>query len=381
MVRKLLTVVLLALGVASAQSFRGLSLGTPYPEMGVQPGESVSLTLTVKNHGLPPGVVRLAVAEAPQGWQASLIGGGRLVRAVYLAPDGEATLTLRLQPPKEVKPGTYRFLVRAEGLGRTATLPIALVVGQGLPQRLSLEAELPVLKGPPTSSFRYRVTLKNESDRDLLVSLEYEAPKGFQVTFTPAFGSQQVTSLPIKAGESKDLDVEVSLPKGTKADAYGITLRAVAGEAKAELGLTLQVTGRPEVSFTTKEGRLSGQVTAGRENAVKLVVKNQGSAPAKNLSFSASEPSGWEVKFEPDKLEVLEPEKEAEVTARIKPSPKAVTGDYMVTLSLSGDEGVSASLDYRATVVRSTLWGLVGIGLMAVALLVLGFAVNRFGRR
>jgi len=381
MVRKLLTVVLLALGVASAQSFRGLSLGTPYPEMGVQPGESVSLTLTVKNHGLPPGVVRLAMAEAPQGWQASLIGGGRLVRAVYLAPDGEATLTLRLQPPKEVKPGTYRFLVRAEGLGRTATLPIALVVGQGLPQRLSLEAELPVLKGPPTSSFRYRVTLKNESDRDLLVSLEYEAPKGFQVTFTPAFGSQQVTSLPIKAGESKDLDVEVSLPKGTKADAYGITLRAGAGEAKAELGLTLQVTGRPEVSFTTKGGRLSGQVTAGRENAVKLVVKNRGSAPAKNLSFSASEPSGWEVKFEPDKLEVLEPEKEAEVTARIKPSPKAVTGDYMVTLSLSGDEGVSASLDYRATVVRSTLWGLVGIGLMAVALLVLGFAVNRFGRR
>jgi len=32
-------------------------------------------------------------------------------------------------------------------------------------------------------------------------------------------------------------------------------------------------------------------------------------------------------------------------------------------------------------VVRSTLWGLVGVGLMAAALLVLGFAVNRFGRR
>ena len=381
MVRKLLTLVLLGFGVALAQGFRGLSLGTSYPEIGVQPGESVNLTLTLKNYGLPPGVVRVRVAEAPQGWQASLIGGGRLVRAVYLAPDGEATLTLRLQPPKEVKPGTYRFLVRAEGLGRTATLPIALVVGQGLPQRLSLEAELPVLKGPPTSSFRYRVTLKNESDRDLLVSLEYEAPKGWQVTFTPAFSSQQVTSLPIKAGESKDLDVEVSLPKDTKADTYGLTLRAAAGEAKAELALTLEVTGRPEVRFTTKEERLSGQVVAGRENAVKLVVKNEGSAPAKNLSFSAFEPSGWEVKFEPDKLDTLDPGQEQEVTARIKPSPKAVTGDYMVTLSLSGADGLSESLDYRATVVRSSLWGLVGVGIMAVALLVLGFAVNRFGRR
>ncbi|MGC8876115.1 NEW3 domain-containing protein [Thermus sp.] len=381
MARKLLTLLGLVLGVALAQSFRGLSLGTPYPEMGVQPGESVNLTLTLKNHGLPPGVVRLSLAEAAPGWQASLIGGGRLVRAVYLAPDGEATLTLRLQPPKEVRPGTYRFLVRAEGLGQTASLPIALVVGQGLPQRLSLEAELPILKGPPTSAFRYRVTLKNESDRDLLVSLEYEAPKGFQVTFTPAFGSQQVTSLPIKAGESKDLDVEVSLPKDTKADTYAVTLRALAGEAKAELGLTLEVTGRPEARLSTKEGRLSGQVVAGRENPVKLLVKNEGSAPAKNLSFSAMEPSGWEVKFEPDKIEALDPGQEKEVTARIKPSPKAVTGDYMVTLSLSGDDGVSASLDYRATVVRSTLWGLVGIGLMAVALLVLGFAVNRFGRR
>jgi uncharacterized membrane protein len=381
MTRKLLTLVWLALGVALAQGFRGLSLGTPYPEMGVQPGESVSLTLTLKNHGLPPGVVHLSLAQVAPGWQASLIGGGRLVRAVYLAPDGEATLTLRLQPPKEVKPGTYRFLVRAEGLGQTASLPIALVVGQGLPQRLSLEAELPILKGPPTSSFRYRVTLKNESDRDLLVSLEYEAPKGFQVTFTPAFSSQQVTSLPVKAGESKDLDVEVSLPKDTKADTYAVTLRALAGEAKAELGLTLEVTGRPEVRLSTKEGRLSGQVVAGRENPVKLLVKNEGSAPAKNLSFSAMEPSGWEVKFEPDKIEALDPGQEKEVTARIKPSAKAVTGDYMVTLSLSGDEGVSTSLDYRATVVRSTLWGLVGVGLMAVALLVLGFAVNRFGRR
>lgn len=319
MVRKLLPLLLAVLSLASAQGFRGLSLGTPYPELGVQPGESVNLTLGVKNHGLPPGVVRLSVAEVPSGWQASLIGNGRLVRAVYLAPDGEASLTLRLQPPKEVKPGTYRFLVRAEGLGQTATLPIALVVGQGLPQRLSLEAELPILKGPPTSSFRYRVTLKNESDRDLLVSLEYEAPKGFQVTFTPAFSSQQVTSLPIKAGESKDLDVEVSLPKDTKADTYGLTLRALAGEAKAELALTLEVTGRPEVRFTTKEGRLSGQVVAGRENAVKLLLKNEGSAPAKNLSFSAMEPSGWEVKFEPEKLEVLEPGQEQEVTARINP--------------------------------------------------------------
>ncbi len=378
---KVWTLLVLLLGLAWAQGFRGLSLGTTYPEIGVQPGETVNLTLTLKNLGLPPGVVQLRVAETPGGWQTALIGGGRLVRAVYLEPNGEASLTLRLQPPKEVRPGTYRFLVVAEGLGQRASLPITLVVGQGLPQRLSLEAELPILRGPPTSDFRYRVTLKNESDKDLLVSLEAEAPKGFQVSFTPAFSSQQVTSLPLKAGENRELDVSVTLPKDTKADTYALTVRASAGDAKAELGLTLEVTGRPEVRFATKEGRLSGRVTAGRENPVKLLVKNEGSAPARDLSFSAFEPSGWEVRFEPEKIETLEPGAEQEVTARIKPSNRAVAGDYMVTLSLSGAEGVSENLEYRATVVTSTLWGLFGVALVAVALLVLGFAVSRFGRR
>jgi hypothetical protein len=55
MARKLLALALIALGVALAQGFRGLSLGTPYPEMGVQPGESVSLTLTLKTTGFPRG--------------------------------------------------------------------------------------------------------------------------------------------------------------------------------------------------------------------------------------------------------------------------------------------------------------------------------------
>ena len=372
--------LLLFLGLALAQGYRGLSLGTPYPEQGIKAGESVTLNLNLKNYGLPPQIVRLSL-ELPQGWQGVLMGGGRLVRAAFLAPDQEVSLTLKLQPPKDLKPGTYRARVLAQGQTARAELPLTFLVGEGLPKRLSMEAELPILKGPPTSSFRYRVTLKNESDQDLLVSLEYEAPKGFQVTFTPAFGSQQVTSLPMKAGESKDLDVEVTLPKTTKADTYTVKLRALAGEARAELNLALEVTGKPELSFTTKEGRLSGRAYAGRENPVKLLVKNTGSAPIKNLTFSASEPSGWEVKWDPEKIEVLEPNKEQEVTARIKPSPKAVAGDYMVTLSASGDEGVSQSLDYRLTVFTSTLWGLLGVGIAAVGVLVLSFAVSRFGRR
>ena len=377
---RLLALLLLLTSLGLAQGFRGLALYTPFPSQSVRVGETINLPITLKGFGLPPQTVQVRVVELAQGWKASPLGGGRVISAVYVLPEGEQNFSLRLEPPPGVRPGTYRFRLVAEGSGTRAELPIALTLGQVLPKRLSLESELPVLKGTPTASFRYRVTLRNESDQDLLANLEADAPENFRVSFSTAFGGQEINSLPLKAGESKDLDVLITPPRQVEAKVYAVTLRALAGEARAELAVNLDITGQVELSLTTPEGRLSGRAYAGRENPVKLVVKNTGSAPAENLEFSSSEPSGWEVKFEPDKLERLAPGTESEVTAKIKPSPRAVAGDYILTLRASAGSA-QAPADYRVTVQTSTLWGLVGVVLIAVAVGAVGFAVSRFGRR
>jgi len=110
------------------------------------------------------------------------------------------------------------------------------------------------------------------------------------------------------------------------------------------------------------------------------VVKNNGSAPARNVTFSASEPTGWEVTFTPERLDEIAANDQAEVTADLKPSDKSLSGDYMVTMTASGGDA-SGSADFRITVGRSTLWGFAGVLLIAVALGVVTFAVNRYGRR
>ena len=46
MMRNVLALLAVLWSLALAQQYRGLALGTAYPEIGVQPGESVSLTLT-----------------------------------------------------------------------------------------------------------------------------------------------------------------------------------------------------------------------------------------------------------------------------------------------------------------------------------------------
>jgi len=131
---------------------------------------------------------------------------------------------------------------------------------------------------------------------------------------------------------------------------------------------------------TTPDNRLSGNATAGSSSPLKLVVKNNGSAPARNVTFSASEPTGWEVKFTPERADEIPANGQAEVTASLKPSDKSLSGDYMVTMTASAGDA-SGSADFRITVGRSTLWGFAGVLLIAVALGVVTFAVNRYGRR
>jgi len=52
----------------------------------------------------------------------------------------------------------------------------------------------------------------------------------------------------------------------------------------------------------------------------------------------------------------------------------------MLTLEANGDT-TDASADYRVTVMTSTLWGSIGVGIAAASILVVGFAVSKFGRR
>ena len=374
----LFVVIAAANPLPAAAGFQGLRISTPFPSQSAQLGEPITLTLTVKNFGLPPQTVSLRVGSAPPGWKATFLGGGRVVESVFVDPDQENTVTLRLEPPKGVRGGDYRFQVVATGQNASATLPVTLTLGNVLPRRLSLVAELPVLRGSPTSSFRFRLTLKNESDQEFLVNLNADTPRGFNVTFTTL--GQEVASLPIKGGESKDLDAEVRLPPKVPADTYPIAVRVVGPGASAELALRLEVTGRPELSVTTPDNRLSGNATAGSSSPLKLVVKNNGSAPARNVTFSASEPTGWEVKFTPERADEIPANGQAEVTASLKPSDKSLSGDYMVTMTASAGDA-SGSADFRITVGRSTLWGFAGVLLIAVALGVVTFAVNRYGRR
>ena len=79
-------------------------------------------------------------------------------------------------------------------------------------------------------------------------------------------------------------------------------------------------------------------------------------------------------------IDRLAPEQNREVQALVTPSEKAIAGDYVATLRASS-RGENTSGQFRITVATSTVWGAAGVGIIAIALLVLVGAVARFGRR
>jgi uncharacterized membrane protein len=366
---------------ADAPHVQGIFLVTDYPAVTVAAGDASTIKLKLRNYGLPPQPVNLSVNGLPQGWKAEFLGGGQPVSAA-MADTGEAVnLQLRIDVPAGRAAGAQTLVLRAEGQGGAkAELPLKVSLGSELPASLALKAKLPSLKGTPKSSFEYQLTIRNDSAKDLPVSLAAAAPPGFQIAWTEGYGSQEISSLPVEAGQTKDVKIKVTPPGTISAGDYQVVARVAAENAAADAPLTLQITGQPKLRLSAKDGRLSGQAEAGSATPINLVVTNDGSAPAEDIELSASPPSDWKTEFEPKKLAALDAGQSAPVQVLLTPSSKAVAGDYMTNFRASA-KGDSSAADFRVTVTTSTLWGIVGIGIIAIALLIVVGAVARFGRR
>ena len=359
---------------------KGLFLLTDYPAMTVRPGSTSSINLKLQNYGLPPERVELNVSGAPQGWVATLIGGGQPVAAALPATNSSVSFELRVDVPKEAPVGTTNLTVSAKGASSEVTLPVEVRLATDLPAKLSVTPQLPELRGTSKSTFEFQLSIKNESGKKVLVGLSSEVPQNFDGTYTEQYGSQELNALPLDPGQSKDVKLKVRPPNTVSAGKYKATARATAEDAVVTSELVVDITGQPKIDITGREGILSTRASAGVEASVPIVITNTGTAAADQVELSGSGPSGWKVEFDPKSVDRIAPNENKEVQARITPTVKAIAGDYVTTLRANA-RGESASSTFRVTVGTSTQWGIIGVGIIGAALLVLVGAVARFGRR
>ena len=379
--------LIVALGVLAAPAFaadqpdiKGLYLVTDYPAVTVQPGTTSTVNLRLRNYGLAPERLKLAVTGVPAGWKATLLGGGQPVAAAMPSTGDSVSFDLRLDVPKGAKIGSHTLTVSADGANAHVTLPVEVSLAKQLPAKLSINPDLPALRGNASSDFSYTLHIKNDSGKKLLVSLAAEAPANFDTSFTEAYGSQQLTAIPVDAGKTKHVKLKVTPPTSVDAGHYPVKVKVAANGASATTAVKLDITGQPKLDVSGREGLLSARATAGNDTTVPVVVTNTGTAPADNIKLSSTAPSGWKITFNPKTIARVAPNQHKEVQVTITPPGKAIAGDYATSIS-AASHGQTGNANFRVTVTTSTMWGMAGVGIIGAALLIMVGAVARFGRR
>jgi uncharacterized membrane protein len=368
-------------GRVAAAPIPDVSIYADYPTITVQPGKNVKFTVRFVNNGTVDREIDLTLS-GPDGWNPQLKNQSFLVRRVYLAAGKTQSADFSVDPPASAAKGDYTFRIAGvdtRGAGET-DLDLVIGIQDTGATGIKLTSQYAVLQGGADKPFGFKADLVNQSDEDRDFTLAAQAPDGWQVTFQPAYDKTQISGIRLKAGETKGLDIQVTPTRTARAGDYPILIGASAGTDTATIPLKVQITGNYKLTLTTPSGALNAQATAGEESRATLVVQNSGSGEVQNVGLTASKPDGWDVTFQPATIDRLAANGSAEVTMTIKPSGRAIPGDYMIGVTASNPQ-VSEQTNIRTTVGSPTTWGVVGLGIIAISLGGLYGVFRRFSRR
>ena len=370
----------LLLAIPPATSAAGsVTLSTPYPAVAVPPGEKVSFTINVSTD--VSDRVDLTVADVPDGWIASLRGEGFVVDGVQTTGNDPVELTLDVTVPEGAAAGSGRVVVNARSGPARDSLALDIRVEEGAAGEVTLSSDFPVIEGAAGATFTFSVRLTNDTAEDLTFSLSAAGPAGWDAQARPS-GQTQAASANVTAGGNTTVNVTATAPEGTEAGDYPIAVQAVGPDGTSEIELTARVVGNFDLEVTTQNGVLSTSGNAGSTIDQTIVVQNTGSGPLENVALSGTAPSGWTVTFDPPAVNVPAGAEQNTATsvAHIVPSTDAIAGDYQVNVSASNDLA-NGEADIRVTVETSLLWGIVGVALIILVIVGLGYVFRRYGRR
>jgi len=364
---------------------RGFAIYTEYSGIFVPPGEPVRMELTIENKGKRDEDIALKLTTVPKGWKASIKGPNYLVNEIPVPGGKSRTLTFAAEAEKGMKPGSYLFQVDAQTAdGKfTSSQKIDVTVREktAFAEDITVTTSYPVLRGQTDSRFEFSLEINNKGETDRTINLGAQAPEKWETNFKPAYEQKQISSFRIKGGQSQTVAVEVAPPKDATSGTYPINVSVTSGEKKAEIKLSVILTGIYKLDAGTPTGLLSLDAFTGKPANMSLFVRNTGSAVNRNLTLSSFKPENWKVEFKPEKIDALEPGAMKQVEVTIIPAAQALVGDYSVGLSADGEKGSSKMVEIRVAVKTSTAWGWIGIIIIVAVIAALGGLFVWLGRR
>jgi uncharacterized membrane protein len=366
---------------------RLIEMAAEYTGVEVPAEEDVSMDLIFYNKGRSDENVDVRIASVPEGWTAMVKTYRYTVTGVHVPSGEDKSLTFEAEPDEGVKPGTYEFQVKAQTpdgqfkMAQTIQVTVKRKVEEKKESKgVKLTTSYPVLQGPSDAEFEFSVEVDSKLDEDAVFDLFTQGPEGWDLNFKPAYESKYISSIRLKANQSKTVAVEVKPSLLAQAGEYPVNVRVSSGDAQAEAELMVVLTGTYGLEIGTPTGLLSLEARQGKSANMSIYVKNTGSAANHDIKFMTFKPENWKVEFEPEKIPAIDPGDLKQVEVTITPYEEALMGDYSVAVDVQGEKA-SKNIEFRVMVKASTAWGWIGIGVIVGVIAGLTAIFRWLGRR
>jgi uncharacterized membrane protein len=268
-------------------------------------------------------------------------------------------------------------------------------VEEPIEEKLELVSRFPVKQGESGTSFEFEIDLNYQGNEPKVFEFALSPPPGWDIAVKRYFSSDepQATILAMtiepNLAYAESVIVTLSPLPGNQPEAgeHTVIFEASSGSLKDSIELKAVVTELPlayEVDFTTVTGRLDFPVKPGEDNSIMVKMTNSGTGDLTNLSFTSVKSEGWGAIFSPNKIESLAPGESTEAEVIMTPPRNTVAGDYLIYVRVgadSPDTRLQEQLDLRIRVETPTVWGAVGIVIVAAVIAALAIMFRRLGRR
>lgn len=348
--------------------------------------EPISLDVSLINRGKKDEFINLEIVELPPGWKAYFKTFTFGVTGVFLKGDSSKNITLKVEPDKQVKPGEYSLRLKATTKDKvhTSLADVSLKIKSKEEGKetegVRINSSYPVLRGPSDARFEFNIDVENKVDREVVYALSYEAPENWEVNFKPGYEEKYISSIRLKEDQQRNVAVEVRPTPLTPPGEYPVKVKVESQYAKGSITLTVNITGVHKMEVGTPNELLSLTAMRGSKTSMSFYIKNTGTAPLTNIQFISIKPEAWKVEFQPEKIELLNPNEIKQAEVLITPSESAIVGDYSVGINVDAGK-VNKNLELRVTVKAKPVWGWVGLLIIVAVVLGLVFVFYRFGRR
>ncbi len=262
-------------------------------------------------------------------------------------------------------------------------------------ERLNISCKYPAVEITPGESAEIIVEVNYLTYQGAGLGRRFDllttTPKNWAVFITDQYKKEtKISAVTINPGEALSVAIRIVIAPPfwymPEPGEYTVTLEVVGTtqedkELKGSIDLKAVISEYHVLTLVPTMERYNTSATAGRDSYFSIELLNEGTSPIDDITLSSEKPEDWTIEFSPETVDALNAESSRQVEVNIKPQPRAIAGDYYITIRAEGKQTSARKIDIRVTVETPTIWGWVGVAIILLVVAGIVYIFMRFSRR